>query len=71
MMVQQDTDLIFSATFDASGKHVVIEEEDCDTETKVNKNWSIEHPGKFYRKITTSCADKITTFKPGKISAVA
>ena len=59
------------ASFQASGKHVVEEEEDCDTETKTNKHWSLEHPGKFYQKITTTCADTLTTFKPSKISAVA
>jgi hypothetical protein len=49
----------------------VEEEEDCDTETKTNPNWSPSHPGKYYRKITTKCSDKLTTFAPSKISAVA
>ena len=59
------------ASFDASGKHVVEEAQDCKTVDKTNPTWSPSNPGKFYRKITTNCSDKLTTFAPSKISAVA
>ena len=63
--------LVFSSSWDASGKATIESEDECDTNIKKNKHWSLENPGKYYEQVSTSCFDNKVIFKPTKISGVA